>query len=80
MLGSFFVLLIKYRYLHKGLEYSDITFATLYVNVPVWSMITRNFKFATVMSSKGYAKYSNLYSIPNYESFYIESPEIALVL
>ena len=30
----------------------DTTFATLYVNVPVWSTIRRNFRWATVISYK----------------------------
>ena len=32
---NFMVLLMEYSFLHKGLKQSDITFAALYVNVPV---------------------------------------------
>ena len=52
MLGNFCVSLMEHSFLHKGLEYLDITFAALYLNVPVWSMIGRNFRFATEMSRK----------------------------
>ena len=30
----------------------DTSFATLYVNVPVWSIIRQNFRWATVISYK----------------------------
>ena len=30
----------------------DTSFATLYVNVPVWSIIRQNFRWATVISDK----------------------------
>ena len=41
-----------YLFLHKGFKESYITFAGLYVNVPAWSMIGWNFRFATVMHYK----------------------------